>query len=93
MMVSLSLSLCFSNKHLYAQCTRGNDVLIFMSTNSKRYRFFFKNTSVKNCFILGQELGYSFLKKSITKVVVNRKRKYHGRLKAFIEGMRFFLKI
>ncbi|WMI30454.1 MAG: 50S ribosomal protein L18 [Candidatus Organicella extenuata] len=91
------LSVFFSKKHMYAQCkkrsTHDTHTINFISTNSKRNSLIFKNTSVRNCFILGQEFGYSLFRKSIVSLVISKGKRYHGRLKAFIEGIRFFLKV
>jgi large subunit ribosomal protein L18 len=90
------LSIKFSNKFMYVQCT--NDIsgvtMLSLTTNVS----FFKNFKFNNCLTLskffGILVGRELSRRSIYKVKFDKSgRKYHGNVKVFLESVRLYVNV
>lgn len=82
------LSVCFSNKHIYAQCiddTKGH-TMVFLSSLTKGSEL---KANVEGATALGKSFAEKAKKAGIDSVVFDRSgRRYHGCVKSFAEAVR-----
>jgi len=85
------LSVCFSNKHVYAQCiddTVGK-TLVAICTTSKELKGENLLPNVAGAKALGEKFGAKLNEAGVKAVVFDRgPRKYHGCVKSFADAVR-----
>ncbi len=85
------LSLCLSNKHIYAQVIddRAGKTLVSLCSTSKEVAGEKLLPNVAGSQALGAKLGQKLKDAGITKVVFDRgSRRYHGCVKSFADAVR-----
>lgn len=85
------LSVCFSNKHIYAQCINDDKGITICSLSTISKEFNQKNTSpnVATATALGKDFGVKAKTLGIEKVVFDRgSKRFHGAIKAFADAAR-----
>lgn len=85
------LSVCFSNKHVYAQCiddTIGK-TLAAICTTSKELKGEKILPNIAGAKALGEKMGEKLKASNISAIVLDRgSRRYHGCVKSFAEALR-----
>ena len=84
------LSLCLSNKHVYAQCiddTAGK-TLAAVCTTSKDLKGEKLLPNVAGAQVVGTKMGEKLKAAGISAVVFDSARRYHGAVKSFADAVR-----
>lgn len=83
------LSIFKSNKNIYVQVINDLEQKTIVSYSSLNKNFKLKKKSTKIiAFYIGQELYKKILIENFNKIFFDKKKKYHGRIKALICGFR-----
>ncbi len=85
------LSVCFSNKHIYAQCIddKLSKTLVALCTTSKELNGEKLLPNMAGSKVLGEKFGAKLKSVGIEAVVFDRgSRRYHGCVKAFADAVR-----
>ena len=85
------LTVCFSNKHIHAQCVDDveHKTLLAASTLRKGEKTIGSKSNIPAAKELGKEIGEMAMAKNIGTVVFDRSgRQYHGCVRAFAEAAR-----
>lgn len=85
------LSVCFSNKHIYAQCIddHAGKTLAAICTTSKELKAEKLLPNIEGSASVGQKFGAKLKDAGITAVVFDRgARRYHGCVKSFADAVR-----
>jgi len=85
------LSICFSNKHVYAQCIddEAGRTLLFASSRGKDLREQKIAANLQGAEVLGKTFGERVKAAGISKIVFDRNgRRYHGCVKVFADSVR-----
>jgi large subunit ribosomal protein L18 len=85
------LSLCLSNKHIYAQCIddEAGHTVVFVSSRSKDLRDQKFAANLQGAAALGKACGERARTAGISRVVFDRSgRRYHGAVKVFADSVR-----
>lgn len=85
------LTVCFSNKHVYAQCVDDDagKSLVFLSSLDKELRSQKVAANMKGAGAIGQAFGARAKAAGVNEVVFDRNgRRYHGCVKAFADAVR-----
>ncbi len=85
------LSVCFSNKHIYAQCIDDNRgvTLAALSTTSKELKGEKILPNVAGAAVAGEKFGAKLKAAGVEAVVFDRgSRRYHGCVKSFADAVR-----
>ncbi|MDR1255908.1 MAG: 50S ribosomal protein L18 [Puniceicoccales bacterium] len=89
--VKLRLSVCFSSKHIYAQCIDDDAqrTLLFLSTLSKECAGQKLSANMSGAAIVGAIFGKKAVDAGIRTVIFDRGgHRYHGCIKAFADAAR-----
>lgn len=78
-----------SEKHIYCQVIDDQQGKTLAAANEKELGKSVKKTKIDKAFALGEMIAGKAIKKKIQEVYFDRgKYKYHGRIKALVEGAR-----
>ncbi len=85
------LSVCFTNKHIIAQCIddKAGKTLVSLTSMSKELAGQKVLANIAGAEVIGKQLGEKMKKAGVEAVVLDRgSRKYHGCVKAFADAVR-----
>ena len=83
------ISLFRSSKHIYAQAINDGKGQTLLSASESELAEMNGKTKIERAQMLGELFGKKMHKQKIKKAVIDRSGyKYHGRVKAFTEGVR-----